>query len=196
MTGTTTLRELSGDYALDTARTRIGFVARHTIGPRVRGQFEEFEGGGHLNGDDLSKSRVELTIHAGSIQTRNSQRDDMLRNKFLKLDDHPTITFTSTGARQVDETTFNLTGELTIRGVARPVTVALTRTAAEPDPRGDVRIHFTGSAMIDRMDWGVNWNAVVGASIGKKVALEFDVAAVRTDNRGRRTGLSVTDPPR
>jgi polyisoprenoid-binding protein YceI len=179
MTTTAALGELTGDYALDTARTRIGFVARHTIGPKVRGRFEEFEGAGHLDGDDPSKSRVELTIQAGSIQTHNPQRDDLLRGKLLNLVEHPTITFTSTGAQQVDETTFKLTGDLTIRGVTKPVTVAFERTGAEQGPRGNVRIHFKGSAMINRADWGVNGNAATGALISKKVALEFDVAAVR-----------------
>jgi polyisoprenoid-binding protein YceI len=179
MTGTATFGELSGDYTLDTARTRIGFVARHTIGPRVRGRFAEFEGRGHWDGDDLSQSHVALTIQAASIQTRNSQRDTMLRTRFLNLDDHPTITFTSTGARQVDESTFTLTGALTIRGVTKPVTVAFKRTGVEHDERGLVRVHFQGSTTINRADWGVNWNAATGASISKKVALEFEVAAVR-----------------
>ncbi|GIH13014.1 YceI family protein [Rugosimonospora africana] len=179
MTGTATLGELSGDYALDTARTRIGFVARHTFGPRVRGHFEEFQGVGHLNGDDVSKSRVELTIRAGSIHTRNSQRDGLLRSKFLDEDDHPTITFTSTGTQQVDEATFELTGDLTIRGVTKPVTVAFERTGAENDPRGIARIHLRGNATINRADWGVNWNAATGVSISRTVSLEFEVAAVR-----------------
>jgi polyisoprenoid-binding protein YceI len=179
MTTVATLGGLTGDYALDTARTRIGFVARHTIGPTVRGRFEEFEGAGHFDGDDPSKSHIELTIQAGSIQTHNPQRDDLLRGKLLNLIEHPTITFTSTGAAQVDGTTFKLTGDLSIRGVTKPVTVALERTGTEQDPRGNVRIHFKGSAVINRADWGVNGNAAIRALIRKKVALEFDVAAVR-----------------
>ncbi|MEU6424286.1 YceI family protein [Microbispora sp. NPDC046973] len=173
-----TTAALTGDYTLDIAHTRIGFVARHTIGPKVRGQFEEFEGGAHLDGDDPSKSNVTLTIQTGSIQTRNPQRDDMLRGRFLKLHDYPIITFVSTGARQVDETTFELTGDLTIRGVTNPVTVAFTRIGAEHDPQGDVRVHFRGSATINRKDWGVGWAGAAGL-VGKEVALELDVAAIR-----------------
>jgi polyisoprenoid-binding protein YceI len=144
MTGTANYGELSGDYTLDTARTRIGFVARHTIGPRVRGRFAEFEGRGRWDGDDPSRSRVQLTIRAASIQTRNSQRDAMLRRRFLNLADHPTITFTSTGARQVDENRFTLTGALTIRGVTNPVTVAFERTGVEHDERAESE--FTSGA--------------------------------------------------
>ncbi|MEV5705528.1 YceI family protein [Actinoallomurus sp. NPDC052274] len=175
---TAALGELSGDYALDTAHTRIGFVARHTIGPKVRGRFEEFKGGGHLDGDDPPKSRVELTIQAGSIQTGNAKRDDLLRSKFLNLKDHPTITFTSTGVRQVDETAFELTGDLTIRGVTKPVTMALEQTGTDHDPQGKARIRVKGSAVIDRADWGVNWTGAAGL-VGRKVMLEFDVTAVR-----------------
>ncbi|WP_432928045.1 YceI family protein [Microbispora sp. CA-135349] len=173
-----TTTALTGDYTLDTARTRIGFVARHTIGPEVRGQFEKFEGSAHLDGDDPADSSVELTIQVGSIQTRNARRDDTLRRRFLKLDDHPTITFVSTGARQVGESTFELTGDLTIRGVTKPVTVAFARIGAEHDPQGDVRIRFRGSATINRKDWGVRWTAAAGL-VGGKVALELDVAAIR-----------------
>ncbi|WP_371782886.1 YceI family protein [Streptosporangium subroseum] len=178
MTTTTTLGELTGDYTFDTAHTRIGFAARHTVGPKVCGQFEEFGGSAHLDGDDPSKSKVKFTIQAGSIQTHNPQRDNVLRGKFLDLDNHPTIAFTLTGAQQVDETTFGLTGELTIRGVTKPVTVAVERTGAEHDPRGNARIHFKGRATINRKDWGVHWIAAVGL-VGKKVALEFDVAVIR-----------------
>ncbi|GAA1281065.1 polyisoprenoid-binding protein [Planotetraspora silvatica] len=178
MTTTPMRGELTGDYVLDIARTRIGFAARHTIGPKVHGHFEEFEGSAHLDGDDPSQSSVKLTIRAGSFQTHNRQRDNLLRGRFLKTADHPTITFTSTGAQQVDETTFKLTGDLTIRGVTKPITVAFEQTGAEHDPRGDVRIRFKGGATINRKDWGVNWTAAAGL-VGKKVALEIDVAAIR-----------------
>ncbi|MCO5968110.1 YceI family protein [Actinoallomurus soli] len=176
---TTTLGALSGDYVLDTAHTRIGFVARHTMGSKVRGRFERFEGRAHLDGGDPSRSSVELTIQAGSLETDNAQRDGQLRDRFLGLKDHPTITFTSTETRLVDETEFRLTGDLIIRGVTRPVTVAFQRTGAERDLEGDLRVRFTGGATIDRTDWGVNWNAATRLLIGRKVELEFDVTAIR-----------------
>ncbi|MCO5994436.1 YceI family protein [Actinoallomurus rhizosphaericola] len=179
MTTTTTLGALSGDYVLDTAHTRIGFVARHTMGPKVRGRFERFEGHAHLDGGDPSRSSVELTIQADSLQTHNAQRDGQLRDRFLGLKDHPTITFTSTETQFIDETGFRLTGDLTIRGVTRPVTATFQRTAAEPAAKGDLRVRFTGGATIDRADWGVNWNAATRLLIGRKVDLEFDVTAIR-----------------
>ncbi|MFD1938730.1 MULTISPECIES: YceI family protein [Nonomuraea] len=183
MTTTIVLNDLTGGYTLDPAHTRIRFLARHTIGPKVRGQFDQFKGGAYLDGGDPSESSVELTIQAGSIQTHNRQRDEYLRSKFLNLADHPTITFTSREVKQVGETTFKLTGALTIRGVTNPITVNLELTSAEHDPSSDdlssnLRVHFKGSATINRKDWGVNWTAAAGL-VSKTVALELDIAAIR-----------------
>lgn len=178
MTTTTSLSELTGDYILDTAYTRIGFTARHTMATKVPGQFGEFEGSAHLDGDDPSKSSVQLTIAAKSIQTRNQQRDEALRSKFLDIENHPAITFTSTKVEQADDTNFTVTGDLTIRGVTEPVAVDFKLTGAKTDPRGIFRVGFEGSVTINRKDWGVNWNAAPGM-VSKKVALEFDVAAIR-----------------
>ena len=182
MTTTTKLSELTGDYVLDTARTRIGFAARQAMLTKVRGQFDEFEGTAHLDGDDPSKSSVQLTIQARSIQTRNQRRDAHLGSAFLDVSDHPAITFASTGVEQVNGTTFTVTGDLTIRGVTRPVTVDFELTGTEHDPRGNFLVGFEGKTTINRKDWGASWNAVLeggGVLVSEKVTLEFDVAAVR-----------------
>jgi len=182
MTTTTTLTELTGAYVLDTAHTRIGFVARQAMVTKVRGHFDEFEGGTRLDGDDPSKSSAQLTIKAKSIQSSNDLRDEHLRSHFLDIANHPTITFTSTGVEQVNETSFKVTGDLTIRGVAKPVTVDFELTGAENDPSGNFRVGFEGQATINRKDWGASWNAVVeggGILVSEKVTLEFDIAAIR-----------------
>ncbi|WJV44227.1 YceI family protein [Streptomyces flavofungini] len=179
MTTTTVLSELAGDYVIDPARSRTGFVARHTMGTRVRGHFESFEGGAHLDGDDPSRSSAELSVRAASIQTHNPQRDEPLRTKFLDAVNHPYITFLSTRVTQVDGTRFKVTGDLTVRGVTKTVTVDFELTGAEQDPVDGLRAGFRGSVTIDRKDWGVNWNAATGVMVAAKVTLEFDVAAVR-----------------
>jgi polyisoprenoid-binding protein YceI len=182
MTTSTKLSELTGDYVLDTARTRIGFVVRQAMVTKVHGQFDEFQGSAHLDGDDPSKSSAQLRIHSKSIQTRNERRDDHLRSAFLDIQNHPAITFTSTGVEQASETNFKVTGDLTIRGVTKPVTVNLELTGAENNPSGNFRVGFEGNATINRKDWGVRWNAVLeggGALVSEKVTLEFDVAAIR-----------------
>ena len=170
--------KLTGDYVLDPALTRIGFVAKHTIGPKVRGQFDAFEGTAHLDGDDPSASSARLSIRAESIQTGNHRRDPFLRSKFLRMADHPTLSFTSTGVEQVDETNVKLSGELTIRDVTKPVTVDFELVDVQDDPEGNVLANFKGSVTINRKDWGVRWAAAAGM-VAKRVTLELDVTAIR-----------------
>jgi polyisoprenoid-binding protein YceI len=177
-TAATRIDSLTGDYVLDTEHTRIGFVAKHTVGPKVRGRFDAYEGSAHLDGDDPSKSTAQLTIQASSIQTGNRRRDPFLRGKFLTADDHPIITFTSTRVEQVDHTRVKVIGDLTVRGVTKPVTVDFELTGTDNDSSGNVRARFKGSATINRKDWGVRWAAAAGM-VSKKVTLELDGAAIR-----------------
>jgi len=182
MTTTTQLSELTGNYVLDEAPTRIGFVARQAMVTKVRGHFHEFDGNAHLDGDDPSKSSLQLTIQAKSIQTRNELRDEHLRSHFLDVPNYPTVSFTSTEVEQVNETSFIVTGDLTIRGVTKPISVEMVLTGAENDSRGNFGVGFEGTAIINRKDWGVSWNALVeggGVLVSENVVLEFEVAAIR-----------------
>lgn len=188
MTATTTttvpaLTDLTGTYTLDPAHTRIGFVARHAMVTKVRGSFDVFEGTAVLNGADPAASTATVTIKAASIDTRNAQRDEHLRsNDFLAMDDYPEITFVSTGARQVDDTTFELTGDLTIKGVTNSITIPFTFEGAARDPFGNTRVGFEGSVTISRKDYGITWNAALetgGVLVGDKVVLEFEISAIK-----------------
>ena len=185
MTTTTApaLTELTGTYTLDPAHSRIGFVARHAMVTKVRGAFNEFEGTATLDGANPASSRAQVTINAASIDTRNAQRDEHLRsNDFLAMADYPQITFTSTGARQVDDTTFELAGDLTIKGVTNPVTIPFTFEGAARDPFGNQRVGFEGSVTINRKDYGITWNAALetgGVLVSDKVTLEFEVSAIK-----------------
>jgi polyisoprenoid-binding protein YceI len=177
------LTELTGTWTLDPAHTRIGFVARHAMVTKVRGSFNEFEGTAVLDGANPANSHAEVTIKAASIDTRNAQRDEHLRsNDFLAMEEHPEITFASTGARQVDDTTFELTGDLTIRGVTKSVTIPFTFEGAAKDPFGNLRAGFEGSVVINRKDWGVTWNAALeggGVLVSDRVTLEFEISAIK-----------------
>ena len=177
------LSELTGAYTFDTDHTRIGFNARHAMVTKVRGQFHEFEGSAQIDGDDPSKSSAKVTIKADSIDTGVQKRDDHLRsNDFLDMENHPEITFSSTAIEQVDDSNYKVTGDLTVRGVTRPVTVDLEFTGVVTDPWGNQRIGFDGSVVINRKDWNVNWNAALdggGVLVSDKVTLEFDVSAVK-----------------
>ncbi len=184
ITSPTTLGDLSGTYVLDPAHTRIGFVARHAMVTKVRGQFNEFEGSAVVDADDFSQSSANLTIQAASIDTRNEQRDGHLRsNDFLDLGQFPQITFVSTGVRRTGETSLELTGDLSIKGVTNPITVPFEFEGAATDPFGNLRVGFEGSVVINRKDYGVNWNAALeagGVLVSEKVTLEFEVSAIKT----------------
>jgi polyisoprenoid-binding protein YceI len=178
------LTELTGTWTLDPAHTRIGFVARHAMVTKVRGSFNEFEGTATLDGANPANSRAEVTIKAHSIDTRNAQRDGHLRsNDFLAMDEYPEITFSSTGVRQVDDTTFELTGDLSIKGVTNSVTIPFTFEGLATDPFGNQRAGFEGSVVINRKDYGITWNAALeggGVLVSDKVTLEFEISAIKT----------------
>jgi polyisoprenoid-binding protein YceI len=178
------LTELTGTYTLDPAHTRIGFVARHAMVTKVRGAFNEFEGTATLNGADPASSSARVTISAASIDTRNAQRDEHLRsNDFLSMDEYPQITFASTAARQVDDATFELTGDLTIKGVTNPITIPFSYEGAAKDPFGNLRVGFEGAVTINRKDYGITWNAALetgGVLVSDKVTLEFELSLVKT----------------
>ncbi|MBG0833257.1 YceI family protein [Planomonospora sp. ID67723] len=183
MTTTTGFAQLTGTYTLDPAHTRIGFVARHAMVTKVRGAFNEFEGTAVLDGDNPAGSTAAVTIKAASIDTRNAQRDEHLRsNDFLGMETYPEITFTSTSVRQTGEADFEVTGDLTIKGVTNSVTIPFTYEGAATDPFGNVRVGFEGSVTINRKDYGVTWNAALetgGVLVSDKIVLEFEVSAVK-----------------
>jgi len=183
MTDTDAPTTLSGTYAIDPAHSRVGFVARHAMVTKVRGSFNEVEGSGEFDADDPGSSHFELTIKAHSIDTRNADRDNHLRgNDFFDMDNHPEITFNSTAVEKVDDDTYRVTGDLTIKGVTNPVTFDLELSGPAVDPFGFTRIGLEGSKQVNRKDWGIAWNAPLetgGFLVSEKVTLEFEIAAVK-----------------
>ena len=152
---------------------------------KVRGSFNEFEGSGYFDAENPTGSDLQLTIQAASIDTRNADRDGHLKgNDFFDMETYPEITFASTAVEQVDDSNYQVTGDLTIKGVTKPVTVDFEYTGTAVDPYQNQRIGFEGTTTVNRKDWGVNWNAALeagGVLVGEKVALEFEVSAIRTD---------------
>ena len=183
-TNATTITAPSGTYTIDPTHSRIGFVARHAMVTKVRGSFNEFDGSGHLDPDNPAGSSLQLTIQAASIDTRNADRDGHLRsNDFFDMDAYPEIRFVSTAVEQIGEAEFEVTGDLTIKGVTRPVTVMLEYTGTAVDPYGNTRLGLEGTATVNRKDWGITWNAALeagGVLVSEKVTLEFEVSAVHS----------------
>jgi polyisoprenoid-binding protein YceI len=184
-TTNTAASTLTGTYAIDPTHSRIGFVARHAMVTKVRGSFNEFAGAGSFDAEDPTNSRLQLTIQAASIDTRNADRDGHLKgNDFFDMETYPEITFASTAVEQVDTENYRVTGDLTIKGVTKPVTVDFEYTGTAVDPYGNVRLGLEGKTVVNRKDWGVNWNAALeagGVLVSEKVTLEFEVSAIRTD---------------
>ncbi len=178
---------VTGTYAIDASHSRIGFVARHAMVTKVRGSFNEFEGSGYFDAEHPADSHLELVIKAASIDTRNADRDGHLRsNDFFAMDEYPEITFRSTSVEQTGDAEYRVAGDLTIKGVTKPVSVDFDYTGAAVDPFGNQRIGLEGTTTINRKDWGVNWNAALeagGVLVSEKVTLEFEVSAVRTGDK-------------
>ena len=188
MTVTTTttvpaLTDLTGTYTLDPAHTRIGFVARHAMVTKVRGSLDVFAGTAVLNGADPAASTATVTIKAAGINTRNAQRDEHLRsNDFLAMEDYPQITFVSTAVETTGPTGFEVTGDLTIKGVTNSVAIPFEFEGAATDPFGNQRVGFEGSVVINRKDYGVTWNAALetgGVLVSDKITLEFEISAIK-----------------
>jgi polyisoprenoid-binding protein YceI len=175
----------TGTYAIDPTHSRIGFVARHAMVTKVRGSFDEFEGSGVFDAENPESSNLELTIQAASIDTRNADRDEHLRgNDFFDMATHPTIAFTSTSVEAAGDDHYLVTGDLTIKGVTKSVTVDFELTGTATDPFGNHRLGLEGSTTINRKDFGVTWNAPLeagGVLVGEKVTLELEVSAIRAD---------------
>ena len=174
--------DVTGTYDLDPTHTRIGFSARHAMVTTVRGSFTEFTGEARIDTVNPEASAVSLTIQAASVNTGQEQRDGHLRTgDFFEVDTFPTLTFVSTSVSRPESDVWSITGDLTIKGVTRPVTMEFEQTGSAKDPYGNLRVGFEGGTTINRTDWGLSFNAALetgGVLVSEKVKLEFDVSAI------------------
>src|SRR6266571_922579 len=170
-----------GTYTIDTAHTHVSFLARHLMVTKVRGNFRSFSGTIEV-AEVPEESKVEATIDAPSIDTGEPNRDAHLRSPdFLDVAHYPTITFRSTGLVRKGGTKFALPGELTIRGVTRPVILEAEYDGVVVHPQMGTRIGLSASGEINREDFGMTWNAALEAGgfvVGKTVRLEIEAEAV------------------
>lgn len=177
------LAALSGDYTIDPAHTTIGFVARHAMVTNVKGSFKDFTGTLHLDGSDPSKSTATIDVVMDSIDTGNADRDGHLKSAdFFKTDEFPAMTFRSTKAEALGGDDYRITGDLSILGTTRPLTIDLEFNGSAKDPFGNERVGFEGKAEILRSDWGLSWNAALetgGFLVSDKIKLVFDISAIR-----------------
>jgi polyisoprenoid-binding protein YceI len=167
-----------GTWTIDPAHTTIGAVARHLMVTKVRGRFEKFEGAIEV-AEKVEDSRAELTMEAASINTGVEQRDEHLKSPdFLDVETYPNLTFKSTSVVPKGDDRFELTGDLTIRDVTRPIVLDARFEGAAPSPFGSGEIaFFSAKAELEREDFGMVWNVALeagGVLVSKKFQIEIE----------------------
>ena len=180
MTQTIIPNYVAGTWSLDPAHTEIGFVVRHMMVSKVRGRFEKYNAT-IVTAPNPTDSYAEVEVDLSSITTGNDQRDAHLRSSdFFDVESSPTMTFRSTAVRPNGED-YLVDGDLTIRGVTRPITLKVEVGGFGPDAYGGVRSGFSATAEINRRDFGVNWNAAIeggGVVVSDKVPVTIEAEAV------------------
>ncbi|MDZ4767547.1 MAG: YceI family protein [Chloroflexota bacterium] len=169
-------------WTLDPGHTTAEFSARHLMVTTVRGRFAPPTGTIDFDPANPSAATVEATIDATTLTSGLADRDGHLKSPdFLDVANFPNITFKSTNVAVTGEGTANVTGDLTIRGVTKPITLAVEFTGTAKDPWGGTRAGFTAETKINREDWGLTWNVALeagGVLVGKDIKLTIDAEAV------------------
>jgi polyisoprenoid-binding protein YceI len=170
---------VAGTWKVDHVHSDIRITARHLMVAKVRGTFEDFDAA-IVVGEDPVDSTVKIEAKASSVTTGTTDRDNHLRSSdFLDAEQFPLVTFESTSLKPSGEN-WKLTGDLTIRGVTRPVTFDLVFEGAATDPYGNTKAGFSAVGEIERRDWGLTWNVPLengGMLVSEKFQIEFDIEA-------------------
>jgi len=183
MTTTSTLdaTKTTQTYAIDKMHSEVAFQVRHLL-TKVRGRFTEFAGTVLFDHDHPDQSSASLTIDASSVDTGTSDRDNHLRSDdFFAVGTYPTLTFTSSHVVKTGDETFDVVGTLTIRGVAREITLPVTYLGTAKDPWGNARAGFEASITLNRKDFGLTWNAALetgGFLVGDEVQISLSIQAI------------------
>ena len=172
---------VTGTWTIDPVHSEVGFSIRHLMVTKVRGRFTDFSGT-FTTADDPAASSVEATVQLASIDTANADRDAHIRSAdFFDVDQHPTLTYRSTGIR-ADGEGFVVDGELSLHGVTKQVPLQLEVNGFQAvTPFGDSRVGFSATAEIDRRDFGIVFNAPLeggGVALANKVNISLEIQAV------------------
>lgn len=170
-----------GTWTPDLAHSHVGFTVRHMVVSKVRGSFQKFDASLHIAEDPL-QSTVEATIDLASINTGDEGRDNHVRSgDFFDIEQFPTMVFKSTGIRP-NGSDYYLDGDLTIKGITKPVTLELEFNGVATDPWGGTRAGFTAEGEVNRSDYGISYNAALetgGVLIGEKLKVSIEIEAVK-----------------
>lgn len=170
-------------WGFDIAHSSVNFWVRHLMVSKVHGRFTKWSGSFEFDEANPAASHVDVQIDAASIDTKEPQRDGHLRSPdFLAVEKHPNITFHSTGVESSSGEGYRLKGDLTIRGVTKPVLLEVEYAGRVKDPWGGERAGFTAKTSINRKDFGLSWNQALeagGVVVGDKVEISIEVEAVK-----------------
>ena len=171
-------------FSIDPAHSSIEFTTKHMMVTTVRGRFTEYSGEVEAeSADQPQTARGTFAIKTASVDTGNEQRDGHLRSgDFFDAETYPEMTFRTTAIEKTGAGTYAVTGDLTIKDVTRPVTLAVEVESAFNDPWGNERVGLSASTEINRTDWGLNWNQTLEAGrllVSEKVKISAEVALVR-----------------
>ena len=171
------------NWNIDAVHSGINFSVRHMVVSKVRGHFAKYTGVVRIDEDDLTRSTVEATIDASSIDTGAPQRDEHLRSAdFFDVEKFPELRFRTQRIEKHGDDRYRLLGQLTIRDVTREISLDVEYGGRGKDPWGNERIGFTAKASLDRKDFGLEWNQVLeagGVLVGDRVDIELEVQATR-----------------
>jgi polyisoprenoid-binding protein YceI len=169
-------------WEVDPSHSQVGFAVKHLVVSTVRGEFEKYAGKIQLDDEDVAKSSVEATIDVNSIDTKVADRDAHLKSAdFFDAANHPAITFKSTRVEKAGKDKLKVRGDLTLRGVTKPVTLDVVTTPEVKGMSGEARRGFSASTKINRKDFGLAWNKAVeaGPVVGDEVAITLDLSVVK-----------------
>ncbi|MGO8996371.1 MAG: YceI family protein [Polyangiaceae bacterium] len=182
-TNTTTKTATATRWTIDPGHSAVGFSVRHLMITNVRGEFEKFRGDVVYEAAHPEATRIEATIDVASLNTREAKRDADLRSPlFFDVENNPQMTFVSKRARAAGDGNLEVTGDLTIRGTTREVTLSVTGISSATDMRGTARIGATASTKIKRADFGMTWNKALetgGVVVGEVVTITLEVSLVK-----------------
>ncbi|GAB3947023.1 YceI family protein [Spirosoma harenae] len=170
-------------WVLDPTHSELGFKIKHLMISNISGSFQQFQVEVDTTNDDFSTAQIRATAEIASIHTNNEQRDHHLRNSdFFEAETYPQLNFQSTKVEKLDEDTFSVYGDLTMKGVTKPVKLAVEYSGITKDPWGGVRAGFTVTGKLNRTDFGINFNGVLetgGLALGEEVKIHSELQLVK-----------------
>ncbi|WP_235492656.1 MULTISPECIES: YceI family protein [unclassified Leifsonia] len=179
-TTTTHPQYIAGTWKLDPAHSELSFSVRHLAISKVRGSFENFDAT-IVTGENPADTTIDATIEVASVNTNQAQRDEHLRTSdFFKVDEFPTATYAAKDIA-IDGDDFTVTGDLTLRGVTKPVTLKGEFGGITTDGYGQTKAGASATAKFNRNDFGVSWNAAVeagGLTLGDEITLNAEIQVV------------------